>query len=189
MPPEASTPRPTSARTRAPAPLRAPPSASLKKVLAYRNPKVVERFRREMPVTQRAANEVWLDTLRWLWLCGATKHEQPYAVTPSMGVIDEMWHAFVLFTADYTAFCQAHFGRYIHHAPNTHADMVRFDADLRADPERVTRELEKQRRAQYERVAEHLGPGTLKRWYVDYAVKYSSAVLRRLRRDGLNQSS
>lgn len=33
-------------------------------------------------------------------------------------VVDEVWHAFILFTKDYTAFCDDVFGRFIHHAPN-----------------------------------------------------------------------
>jgi hypothetical protein len=33
-------------------------------------------------------------------------------------IVDEVWHAFILFTKDYAAFCQDVFGRFIHHAPN-----------------------------------------------------------------------
>lgn len=32
--------------------------------------------------------------------------------------VDEAWHQFVLFTAQYVDFCQRHFGRYVHHAPS-----------------------------------------------------------------------
>ena len=106
---------------------RARRGASLDEVLAYRNPRVVERFRKEYPVTKRAADEIWLETLRWLWLCGSTTRRRPLEMMPSMSVIDEMWHAFVLFTKDYTSFCKAHFGRYIHHLPTTHDDVVAFE--------------------------------------------------------------
>jgi hypothetical protein len=33
-------------------------------------------------------------------------------------IVDEVWHAFILFTSDYAAFCDEVFGRFVHHAPN-----------------------------------------------------------------------
>ncbi|HEX9680976.1 MAG TPA: hypothetical protein VGA32_05950, partial [Anaerolineales bacterium] len=33
--------------------------------------------------------------------------------------IDEVWHAFILFTREYADFCQAVFGEFIHHVPRT----------------------------------------------------------------------
>jgi hypothetical protein len=33
--------------------------------------------------------------------------------------VDEVWHAFVLFTREYADFCQAAFGAFIHHVPRT----------------------------------------------------------------------
>lgn len=33
--------------------------------------------------------------------------------------IDEAWHHFILFTQDYDEFCKKHFGKFIHHVPNT----------------------------------------------------------------------
>jgi hypothetical protein len=32
--------------------------------------------------------------------------------------VDEVWHQFILFTAQYLDFCQRFFGRYIHHSPS-----------------------------------------------------------------------
>jgi hypothetical protein len=32
--------------------------------------------------------------------------------------VDEAWHQFILFTAQYADFCQRFFGRYIHHSPS-----------------------------------------------------------------------
>jgi hypothetical protein len=105
-----------------------------------------------------------------------------------MAVIDEMWHAFVLFTRDYAAFCDKHFGRFIHHAPMRHAELAELHADLRANRERAAERLGRRLRAQYELIVETLGVDTLRRWQVDYGKKYSLAVLRRLRRRGLAQS-
>lgn len=33
---------------------------------------------------------------------------------------DKFWHEFILFTAEYSAFCERHFGRFIHHQPRRH---------------------------------------------------------------------
>lgn len=32
--------------------------------------------------------------------------------------VDEAWHQFILYTAQYTQFCHRFFGHYVHHAPN-----------------------------------------------------------------------
>ena len=36
--------------------------------------------------------------------------------------VDEAWHQFILFTAEYVAFCQRYFGRYVHHRPSNAPD-------------------------------------------------------------------
>ena len=33
--------------------------------------------------------------------------------------VDEVWHAFILFTREYSAFCQEAFGTFVHHVPRT----------------------------------------------------------------------
>ena len=33
--------------------------------------------------------------------------------------VDEVWHTHILFTQDYSQFCNAVFGHYLHHVPNT----------------------------------------------------------------------
>jgi hypothetical protein len=161
------------------------PRASLAQVLAYRNKNVVERFRKELPVSEVEAQDIWRETKKWLWFCGANRHEHPPSLTWSMAIMDEMWHAFVLFTPDYMAFCERFFGRYLHHVPNTHADALRERAAMKANPERTTKAFEARRRAQYERVVHLLGEETLEKWYVDYAKRYSPRALVRLRRRGL----
>jgi hypothetical protein len=176
----------TARKASAPRSKRAPrPPASLERVLAYRHPPVLERFRKDYPVTPKAADAIWLDTLRWLWLCGTTDKSVMLAVTGSMIVIDEMWHAFIVFTPEYSSFCQDNFGLYVHHSPASHAEIRRRSADVRSGRGGVVEAFEKQRRAQFELVAEKLGVDTLKRWQVDYAAKYSPAVLQGLRRRAL----
>ncbi len=39
-----------------------------------------------------------------------------YVAMPSQAV-DDLWHAFILYTRDYEAFCEQSFGRFLHHTP------------------------------------------------------------------------
>jgi hypothetical protein len=34
-------------------------------------------------------------------------------------LVDDMWHKFLLHTRDYAAFCDAAFGRFLHHEPES----------------------------------------------------------------------
>lgn len=51
-------------------------------------------------------------------------------------LVDPAWHTFMLHSAEYTAWCQERYGRYIHHAPNSRyrdrAAMVDVVGKLRA---------------------------------------------------------
>jgi hypothetical protein len=154
---------------------------SLRQVLKYRHPGVLERFRSEYPVTRKAAEGIWLDTLRWLWLGSCARGKSEISITAATVVLDEMWHAFILFTQDYTAFCETNLGGYIHHAPTTHAESRALLADVRAERNGVLERFEQATRAQFELVAKELGADTLKRWYIDYPAKYSPEALERLR--------
>jgi hypothetical protein len=42
-------------------------------------------------------------------------------------VADELWHEFILHTHDYQAFCQAAFGRFLHHTPAVKLGAARTD--------------------------------------------------------------
>jgi hypothetical protein len=55
-------------------------------------------------------------SLRWVYDGG---------LVPS-GVVDEFWHTFILFTRDYAAFCERHFGYFLHHTPTDDTDEARL---------------------------------------------------------------
>ena len=105
---------------------------SLAAALAYRNRHVVDRFLGEYPLSRAEGEDVFRETKRWMWLCAKSGHSGALSVTPSMMVIDEMWHAFILFTVDYASYCDKHMGRMIHHVPTTHTESARFFKRLRA---------------------------------------------------------
>ncbi len=52
-------------------------------------------------------------------------------VAMSSRVVDEVWHAHILFTHDYMTFCDTVFNRYIHHEPSTKEKPVTADRSSR----------------------------------------------------------
>ncbi|GAA2793105.1 hypothetical protein GCM10010441_17940 [Kitasatospora paracochleata] len=53
---------------------------------------------------------------QWLRCCGAALLDDQIIGMPSFAV-DEAWHGLILCTARYAAFCQAGYGRFLHHHP------------------------------------------------------------------------
>jgi hypothetical protein len=53
---------------------------------------------------------------QWLRCCAAALRDEQVIGMPSHAV-DEAWHGFILCTARYSAFCDAAYGRFLHHHP------------------------------------------------------------------------
>ena len=88
--------------------------------LDYEAPFVIEKLVKERFVdTPEDACALFTEVKRYLVLCHVdhTKSWQMCSLA-----VDEAWHQFVLFTAEYSAFCAKHFGRYRHHAPSNAPD-------------------------------------------------------------------
>lgn len=85
----------------------------LRKVMDYHNEGVVKRISKDTGCDYPEALEIFQDTKRFLYLCGAYGG----GLAPSARV-DDGWHAFILFTKDYMDFCMDYFGKYLHHYPN-----------------------------------------------------------------------
>jgi len=79
----------------------------------YKNSDVIEKFRKEHEYTEQAAQILFNELKKYLIICASYRKGYP----PSKS-IDHIWHTFILFTMDYSKFCESAFGRYIHHAPN-----------------------------------------------------------------------
>ena len=92
----------------------------LEKVMAYQNRDLVLRLINKGGYSEEEAQGIFEDTKRFLYLCGAEGHRGPFAPSP---VVDEGWHAFILFTEDYAQFCEQFFGRFIHHCPRKSGDV------------------------------------------------------------------
>ena len=147
---------------------------TLNNLLNYKNENVIFRFTKIYAVTEDEANDIFCETLKWLWL--SQKVNYPFFIDDSISIIDEMWHNFILFTKDYNDFCNKYFGKYIHHQPSTKEDARVWKDNW----DKQLKEFEKQLEEQYEIIYDTLGADTLEKWYRDYAEKYSSEKTKQL---------
>lgn len=134
-------------------------AAGLAELLRYRHEGVVCRFMRVHGVTRERAEELFVETLKWLWLARRAREARPAGLVLAMHTeiraIDEMWHVFLLFTRDYAALCDAHLGGFVHHDPAP--DGQREELDEAAFAAELT--------ALYSFVDEELGEATLRAWF------------------------
>lgn len=137
---------------------------------AYKNDRVILNFLKKYSMERTQAEEVFKETLKWLWLCRShDRREKVTQDTPEtlsiyypMRLVDEMWHSFILCTLDYQEFCEKYLGGFIHHEPNVEPP----DA-LRALPRRnENQNLEREQTVRY--ICRKLGPETIRKWFVEY---------------------
>jgi len=96
----------------------------LNEILQYKNNKVIQRFLNLFNVDQKEAEDIFTETLKYLYLSAYTENKRKEDATlPSLGIthqmliIDEMWHAFILTTRDYQEFCDTYLDQFVHHPP------------------------------------------------------------------------
>ncbi len=73
---------------------------------------LVVRLMREHGVSEEEAKAAVIETCRFLALCAAYPEKQ-FVPSP---MVDNGWHAFILFTREYANYC-SRLGRFIHHCP------------------------------------------------------------------------
>ena len=161
----------------------------LEEVLAYRNELVIDSFTSKLDVSREEAERIFLEAKRWLWYIASTmptqENPEAHAIDEPMFIIDEMWHAFILITRDYMAFCDQMFGRYIHHAPGF-AGAEEYGAQyvLAEGDDFIKNTLAQtmaRKRAKYTDIYERLGEEAFLTWYRDFPQAYPVDAIRRLR--------
>ncbi|WP_309396323.1 glycine-rich domain-containing protein [Cerasicoccus maritimus] len=85
--------------------------------LLQAQPLLGEKIASALACDAPTATEALTEAIRFLALVA----QSVTPLTPSHKV-DLAWHEFILFTRDYHAFCQQHFGKYIHHTPGGGTD-------------------------------------------------------------------
>jgi hypothetical protein len=157
----------------------------LEKAVAFNDTDVVGRFLDIFVVSRADANDIFLETKRWIWLCAAAHCDRKKGKTVPrliidrpIGYIDEMWHNFILFTKRYHSFCDSHFGFYVHHNPTPKRRKDQMKHALMNESGAIESVLEV-RKKQYSYIYDKLGPKTLTRWYFTLSEKYSDLEKRR----------
>ncbi|OJH33822.1 hypothetical protein BON30_46750 [Cystobacter ferrugineus] len=158
--------------------------SSLEEVLRYRNDAVVHRFIKTWELSFEEAQELFRETLKWLWLSAYSITHQTevrqLAISQSLLLLDEMWHTFILFTRDYHEFCDRYFGLYIHHRPTVKEEEAARLADYERDPAQYVAQQKALFRAQYALIYDVLGEETLNKWYSTYLEQYSDLFMKRI---------
>ena len=134
-------------------------------LMQYRHPLVLRAYVRNHVADEPTANALWDDMLRYLWIC--ERHRADRKARPDdsaldftlvmhqeMRDIDNMWHNFILYTHDYTQFCQRYFGEYLHHVPDVADTMVQTEREFETDMEKYL-----------SYVYDQLGEATVTRWF------------------------
>lgn len=90
-------------------------SPLLRDALSFDAPYVVERLVNDRVVDNLdEGRALFAEILKYLVLCELNRG---VVVGMYSARVDEAWHAFILYTAEYTDFCRRFFGRYVGHAP------------------------------------------------------------------------
>lgn len=149
--------------------------APLTEVIDYRNDWVVRRFRKRFDISQRDAETIFVELLRWLWYLAsidpAEDNPEAHDIDQPLYIIDEMWHEFILFTEDYANFCDSAFGKYIHHYPKL-VDTAPLHYENLGDVKTSLAALLARKRAKYNAVYDVLGRDVFVRWYLDFPRRF-----------------
>lgn len=158
--------------------------SSLEEVLQYRNDAVVYRFIETWELSFEDAQDLFRETLRWLWLSAyGTIHQtevRELAISQSLKLLDEMWHTFILFTLDYQDFCERYFGFFLHHKPTSKEEYEAQITTYERDPAQYLAQQKERFRAQYALIYDVLGVETLVKWYSTYLERYTDLQMRRI---------
>lgn len=147
-------------------------------ILNYRNPDVICRFTDLIDVSEAEAEILFSETLKFLYIS-----QQPGIFIPDeLLILDEMWHNFILFTRDYEAFCQQHFGRFVHHQPASKAEKMAYKAAHVANKDAARLEFNQKLETMMSAVYDHLGEDTVIKWFSVYPEVYSIAIIKKLRK-------
>ncbi len=88
--------------------------------LDFEAPYLIEKLLKDHVVdSAEQGDALFAEVKRYLVLnqIDRTKAWQMYSLR-----VDEVWHQFVLFTVEYSVFCEKYFGHYAHHAPSNAPD-------------------------------------------------------------------
>jgi hypothetical protein len=84
--------------------------------LTYEAPFLIEKLLKEHVVETPEEGQALFSELKRYLVMGQSDRTMNWQMYSRR--IDEVWHQFILFTLEYTKFCERFFGRYVHHRPS-----------------------------------------------------------------------
>jgi hypothetical protein len=158
---------------------------SLEAAEAFRDQDVVARLTDQFDISTADAEEIFLETRRWVWLCAEARKDRqrglsvpPLIIDKLLYFIDEGWHNWILHTRAYREFCDRHFGFFVDHNPTPKRIK---DARRKAvtSSSSIAQQLFVAHEIQDSYMIDKLGIDVIERWYFDLALKYDSLATRR----------
>lgn len=163
---------------------------SLERAIAYKNDAIVDRFLGHYDVEVQLAEAFFIETKKWLWLCGRAHADRQRGaidfrliIDEYLIFIDEMWHNLILFTKEYDYFCRSFCGAFIHHNPTPPKSRRLQHAEVLAS-EAAHDALLETRKMQYGYIYDQLGSKTLTLWYKEFGPVYNKAWFAARRHSG-----
>lgn len=145
---------------------------ALEELLTYDHSQVKKRYQEAFPNNKISADEAFTELMKYFWITQKLKIDKqnhPEKFPPDfyipmheeMHEIDDMWHTFLLFTRDYTAFSKHYFGVFIHHTPTSDEKRKEIAAHFEEHIDNVVAK-------QLEYIRDNLGEETLRKWFACY---------------------
>ncbi|MCB2378640.1 hypothetical protein LGH70_13650 [Hymenobacter sp. BT635] len=151
--------------------------------MSYEFPNLIYKFMELYSISEEEAEKIFMDVKIWLWLNAKARTDgfRGLSVNEDLFMLDEMWHAFILFTYEYTQFCHSRFGMYMHHRPTTKAEKDAFKELVVTDRDEAVRIKNEDLDKQYEYILDAVGIEVLERWYLYYPQTYHKVAREELR--------
>lgn len=93
----------------------------VERALAFPMDEIVALYAGDVGISLETARFHERELKRWLALAALN----PDAEYVMLATLDEIWHAFILFTRKYAQFCDEVAGRFVHHAPRVEGKWYR----------------------------------------------------------------
>lgn len=147
-------------------------------VLDYTNEDILNRFSRSFTIEEEEVVDIFNETKKFLGICTL-----PGVFIPDdLLIIDEMWHNFILFTKEYSRFCEQYFGCFLHHLPASKKEKIISDRLQQEDPELAKGRFKQKMEVLMGIVYDAYGEATLLKWFSVYPQKYTKEQIKKLRK-------
>lgn len=151
----------------------------LRDIEQYENENVISRFMDMYAVDHTEATDLFQETKKFLFISPI----DGVFIPDDLLILDEMWHNFILFTADYHEFSQQFFdNKYLHHLPASKEEKETHLRLLAEKPEKARENYQQKMHQLMSIVYDHLGEETTIKWFQVYPEKYSKENIKALRK-------